>query len=83
MVACKDSEAQYVIRSLTGKLRIGLAEKTVIAALAHAIVLSVEKPTKINADIESKMTKANEILRYKQILSFFSKILQMGCPRYQ
>ncbi|CUM65435.1 uncharacterized protein PRCAT00003074001 [Priceomyces carsonii] len=64
LTACnsKSNEAKYIIRSLEGKLRIGLAEKTVLTGLAQSFINFEMKKTgkKVNPEM---LASAEDIFR--------------------
>ena len=83
LVACRGSEARYLIRSLAGKLRIGMAEQSVLMALAQATVqtpLGQEYPPEIHTVFKSTDNdKFKEVLK-KEDLKL--KTAYCECPSY-
>ncbi|PSC72994.1 DNA ligase 1-like [Micractinium conductrix] len=72
LASAKGQEAGYVMRALQGKLRIGLGEETVLAALAHAVVLQRDGAQGTNEALAGRLERAAQIV--KQVYS--------ECPSY-
>lgn len=51
LVRAQGPEAKYIIRGLQGKLRIGLAQSTVLISLAHAVTLT--PPEGVDVDVKA------------------------------
>ncbi|XP_057866255.1 DNA ligase 1 isoform X2 [Cryptomeria japonica] len=78
LVAATDCEPQYLVRLLQTKMRIGLAEQTVLVALGHAAVYSEQPPVS-----QSQLEEAGKILKHTySVLPIYDKIvpalLEMG-----
>lgn len=71
MVAASKTEAKYLTRALLGKLRIHLADKTVIASLAAAFVLENENASThilLEQDGTKKAKLSENELRIEQLI---------------
>ncbi|XP_052262495.1 DNA ligase 1-like isoform X2 [Dreissena polymorpha] len=82
-VACRQSEARYLIRSLGGKLRIGLAEQSVLTALGNAIYLTPPgqkyPPEVLNA---GKGVNSETLKQKMEESALIIKTTYCECPSY-
>lgn len=65
------SEAKYIVRFLEGKLRLGLAEQTVLTSLAHAVIChEAEKKGKVASTAEMAEAEATLKTVYSELPSY-------------
>lgn len=84
------SEAKYIVRMLEGKLRLGLAEKTVLVALAQAMIFHEmsREGNKIpsTADITKAESTLKSVYRYDQLSYCIFSLILTHCselPSYE
>lgn len=83
IVSCKNSEARFLIRSLAGKLRIGLAEQSVLQAIALACAITPPNqeypPDILNY---SKKTSSDGFKKKYDEYAVILKTCYCECPNY-
>lgn len=83
LAASRENEAGYVMRALQGKLRIGLAEQTVLVALSHALLLQHEHLTGSVESVAAALEKGARTMKrvYSECPSYDEIIpAALTCP---
>ncbi|XP_065085378.1 DNA ligase 1 isoform X2 [Ochlerotatus camptorhynchus] len=83
-VACRHSEARFIIRSLAGKLRIGLAEQSLLQALAQACAMTPPNQKDAKEPIINALSKCNEASAKAKAdeITLILKTVYCHCPNY-
>jgi DNA ligase-1 len=84
LLACKNSEPKYLIRSLEGKLRIGLAQQTILISLTHAAAMR-DAGYKSLSQSKQQQSLQDAVIVVKQVFSempcydfIIPKLLEFG-----
>ncbi|XP_053674586.1 DNA ligase 1 [Anopheles nili] len=80
-VACRYAESRFIIRSLAGKLRIGLAEQSLLQALAQATALT---PPQMDPPVVNALAGESEARVKARVeeVALALKTVYCQCPNY-
>ncbi|XP_066591843.1 DNA ligase 1 isoform X2 [Prorops nasuta] len=83
-VACRFTEARYLIRSLAGKLRIGLAEQSLLQAMALACAMTPPEQQDYPPEIlNAKKNMSSDTFKQKyDEITLILKTTYCECPNY-
>ena len=76
------SEAKFIVRFLEGKLRLGLAERTVLVGLAHAMVIHETEQKGNKLPSSEKLAEGEAILKtvYRSVITDGILFSANSCP---
>ncbi|XP_068624930.1 DNA ligase 1 [Battus philenor] len=82
-VACRHSESKYLIRSLEGKLRVGLAEQSLLQALALAAAATPPAGPRAGCLDVAKQMSPEEFKALVDEHAMLVKTTYCECPNYE